>query len=159
MRYYYNPHFVSLISCQRVPSGLCSSLAETGFYIPVPNRNTTVLLEEFASVNTSSLLSCQTGLLKLACNYYYPPCDPVTFQQRAICRDSCESVALIQRNCPSVAENLSLPGEILGLDCFNPSSYLVENMTVSQDQCIDLSTYGKVIILECDVGLCIFMQQ
>ena len=136
------------ISCQQVPSGLCSSLAQTGYYVPAPDRNTTVLLESFVSVNTSSLLSCQTGLLKLACDYYYPPCHPLTFQQIGICGDSCESVALIQTSCPSMVENIKLnvPSEVLGLDCFNPSSYLVEDVTVSQDQCIDLSTYSKVVV-------------
>lgn len=136
------------LSCQRVPSGLCSSLAETGYYIPVPDRDPSALLESFASVNLSSLLSCQTGLLKLACDYYYPPCHPLTFQQIAICGDSCESVALLHTSCPSITivENIELNilSEILGLDCFNSSSYLVEDVTVSQDQCINLSTYGKI---------------
>ena len=111
----------------------------------MPDRNTSALLESFASVNTSILLSCQIGLLKLACDYYYPPCHPLTFQQLTICGGSCDPVALIQVNCPSMVEDmeLNIPSEVLGLDCFNPTSYLVEGVTVSQDQCIDLSTYGK----------------
>ena len=71
----------------------------------------------------------------------------MTFQQIPICSDSCESVALIQTSCLSMVEGgieLNIPSEVLGLDCFNPSSYLVEGVTVSQDQCIDLSTYGKL---------------
>lgn len=111
----------------------------------MPDRNASALLESFSSVNTSTLLSCQTGLLKLACDYYYPPCHPLSFQQIPICGDSCESVALIQTSCPSMVEDMELnvPSEVLGLDCFSSSSYLVESVTVSQDQCIDLSIYGK----------------
>jgi hypothetical protein len=41
---------------------------------------------------------------------------------------------------------LNIPSEVLGLDCFNPSSYLVEDVTVSQEQCIDLSAYGKLAV-------------
>ena len=100
-------------------------------------------MTSFASVNTSLLLSCQTGLLKLACDYYYPPCHPMMFQQIPICGDSCESVALIQTSCPSKVEDMELnvPSEVLDLDC---SSSLVEGVTVSQDQCIDLSSFGKL---------------
>lgn len=107
-------------SCQQVPSGLCSSLTETGYYVLVPDRNASALLESFASVNTSTLLSCQTGLLKLACDYYYPPCHPLTFQQIPICGDSCESVALIQTSCPSIVEDMELnvPSEVFGSGLF-----------------------------------------
>ena len=68
----------------------------------------------------------------------------MTFQQRAICDASCEIVLLIQTICPSKIENSSVLNEILRLDCYDPSSYLVKNVTVSQDQCIDLSAYGKL---------------
>ncbi len=137
-------------SCQQVPPGLCSSLAETGYYVQVPDRNASALMESFASVNTSLLLSCQTGLLKLSCDYYYPPCHPMTFQQIPICVDSCDSVSLIQTSCPSmiIEDNmeLNIPSETLSLDCFNPSSFLAKDVTVSREKCIDLSAYGKLAI-------------
>ena len=147
-------------SCQQVPSGLCSSLAETGYYVPVPDRDESALLESFASVNMSSLLLCQNGLLKMACDYYYPPCDPLTFQQIAICGDSCKSVTLLQTSCPPIIIEdieLNVPSTVLGVDCFNPSTYLVEDVTVSKDQCINISTYGKLAHnLKCDIiELCI----
>ena len=112
----------------------------------MPGRNASALIKSFASVNTSLLLSCQTGLLKLACDYYYPPCHPMTFQQIPICGDSCRSVALIQTSCPSKIEDMevNIPSEVLDLDCFNSSSYLIADVTVSQDQCSNLSPYGKL---------------
>ena len=141
-------YLVYIYSCQRVPSGPCHSkqLAETGYYFSAFGQDATAVLEVVApsESNTSSLSSCQISLLKLACDYYYPPCDPMTFQQRAICDASCEIVSLIQTICPSKIENSSVLNEILRLDCSDPSSYLVKNVTVSQDQCIDLSAYGKL---------------
>lgn len=73
----------------------------------------------------------------------------MTFRQIPICGDSCRSVALIQTSCPSKIEDnmeLNIPSEVLDLDCFNQSSYLVEDVTVSQDQCSDLSPYGKLAV-------------
>ena len=49
---------------------------------------------------------------------------------------------------------LNIPSEVLDLDCYNPSSYLVEGVTVSQDQCIDLSTYGKLAVRRVVLILC-----
>ena len=97
----------------------------------------------FASVNTSLLLSCQTGLLKLACDYYYPPCHPMTFQQIPICGGSCKSIALVQTRCPFMVQDveLNVPSEVLNLDCSSS-----EGVTVSQDQCINLSVYSKLAV-------------
>lgn len=128
-----------------VPSGPCTSLAETGYYTPESGRNTGAVSEIVMSLesNDSPLQSrCQTALLKLTCDYYYPPCNPTIFQQISFCDGSCESASLIQRICLPEVGSATLLNDVMGLDCSVPSSYLVENVAISQDQCINLAPYG-----------------
>ena len=69
----------------------------------------------------------------------------------------CRSVALIQTSCPSKTEDMevNIPSEVLDLDCFNSSSYLIADVTVSQDQCSNISPYGKLASsLEWDAESC-----
>ena len=125
------------------------SLAESDFYIQVPGREATEFLSQLSipsdSNDTSTLTNCQRALLKLTCDYYYPPCDPVTFDQRAICDDSCDSVSFIKQYCSTedIVGNAEVLNDVINLNCSDPSSYLIRNVTVSQDQCIDLLPYSR----------------
>ena len=133
-----------------MPSGICTSFSETGYYISTTDRDVKMATEIAnslgASSNNVSLLSnCQKGLLKLSCDYYYPPCVPDTFEQEAICQSSCDSVSLILNECRNQVGNDTLLNDLAMLDCSNPNSYLVTNVSASQTQCIDLTAYGMFV--------------
>ena len=67
----------------------------------------------------------------------------MTFQQIPICGGSCKSIALVQTRCPFMVQDveLNVPSEVLNLDCSSS-----ESVTVSQDQCINLSVYSKLAV-------------
>ena len=93
--------------------------------------------------------SCKNVLLNLICYYEYPPCDPSTGNAISVCSESCDEFSDLANHCLSFVDPGSplLETPLLGLDCFDPFSYLNPYVFIDNTTCVDASDLGRYFVL------------
>ena len=129
-----------------VPTGICTVASETGYYIQ-NDRDSIIAFLALAEVQNDEFPSnCNNVLLKFICEYVFIPCNRHTGYQVSVCQSSCSIFERIMSRCfPFLNASLQsqqLLTEFVTFSCFDPSSYLLGNVPVDNELCIDLSSYG-----------------
>ena len=137
--------------CLPVPTGTCTIIRDSQYYVAVPERrDDKTLFQTLSDLGSSIHINsfCVDVLLTVTCYYLFPDCNIEVGSQLVFCQSMCPEIEMLKARCSEEFNELRMIESdfadfLTNLTCSDPNTYAVSGVDIDQDKCVDLQKLSE----------------